>query len=104
MLHDPQDWSVVLHTRQHVFHDETDSENYHRTPMHLESVPSIAAAEVRVEDHLLVMEMGIEVARALKVRNRCAKLSQKRRRRSVADRRRNSAPFESPHLHALRGP
>jgi hypothetical protein len=58
MLHDPQDWSVVLHTRQHVFHDETDSENYHRTPMHLESVPSIAAAEVRVEDHLLVMEMG----------------------------------------------
>lgn len=72
--------------------------------MHLESVPSIAAAKVRVEDHLLVEKVGIEVARALKVRNRCTKLDQKRCCRPVADRWRYGIPLKRPHLHSLRGP
>jgi len=72
--------------------------------MHLESVPSIATAKVRVEDHLLVSEVSIEVARALEVGNRCTKFCQKRCCGSVADRWRNGMPFECPHLHALRSP
>ena len=72
--------------------------------MHLESVPSIAAAKVRVEDHLLVSEVSIEVARALEVGNRCTKFCQKRCCGSVVDRWRNGTPFEGPHLHALRSP
>ena len=72
--------------------------------MHLESVPSIAAAKVCVEDHLLIPEVSIKVARALEVGNRCAKFGQKRCRRFIADGWRNGIPFESPHLHALRGP
>ena len=104
MLQDPQDWSVAFHRRQLLSSNNAAKKTHHRTPVHLESVPSIAAAEIRVEDHLLVSEVSVEVARAVEVGNRCTKFCQKRCCGSVVDRWRNGTPFEGPHLHALRCP
>jgi hypothetical protein len=42
--------------------DADRTTTHHRTPMHLESVTSIAPTKIRVEDHLLVGEVSIEVA------------------------------------------
>jgi hypothetical protein len=79
MLQDPQDLSVAYLTRQFSFDNTVASETHHRASMHLESVSSIAATKVRVENHLLVEEVGVEVARALEVRNWWAELGQQRR-------------------------
>jgi hypothetical protein len=104
MLQDPQDLSVAYNARQFPSSHEEARETHHRTPMHLESVSGIATAEVRIEDHLLIEEVSIEVARALEVRNWRAKLCEQRSCWFVADGWRNGVPFEAPHFHALGSP
>ena len=72
--------------------------------MNLERLAGIASAEVGVEDHLLVLEMGIKVARPLKIGRRCPKLAQQRELPPVLDGRRNRVSPKSPHLNTLRRP
>jgi hypothetical protein len=45
-----------------IAEDENRAITHHWTSMHLESVASIAPTEIRVEDHLLIGEVHIEVA------------------------------------------
>jgi hypothetical protein len=72
--------------------------------MHLEGLASIASAEICVEDHLMVEEMRVEVARALEVRHRRPELAQHWCQQPVLDRWWDSTAVESPHLHPLRRP
>jgi hypothetical protein len=77
---------------------------YHRTSMYLECLPSIAPAEISVEDHLLVEEVCVEVARALEVRNWRTELVQRRHCGSVLDRGWDGVSLKGPHLHTGRCP
>lgn len=72
--------------------------------MHLERLAGIAATKVGIEDHLLILEMGVKVARSLEIGRRRSKLAQDRLFFLILDGRWKSVSLESPHLNPLGRP
>lgn len=53
--------------------------------MHLKRLPSIAATEIGVKNHLVVEKVRVKIAGALEVCYRCAELAEQRCCSLVAD-------------------